>query len=195
MIDDRDQRSSSSMVNLTKGDDDAMNDIMSDWAGPLIGYLTKHTGCRSVAEDLAQQTFVRVYRNKWEYRPHLKFSTWLFTIASNLAKNYHRWKHRHPEDSMDPEKFAELISSERDDPEQAAKRSETMNALELAIQELPEVMREALLLSTSQGLSHREIARIHQTTEKAVELRIYRARQILREQMAPYFDRSDDSSS
>jgi RNA polymerase sigma-70 factor, ECF subfamily len=187
MTGERDQRAASLMLALSQGRDDALNELMADWSGPLIGYLTRLTGCASTGEDLAQETFVRVYRGKLDYRPHLKFSTWLFTIATNLAKNHHRWKQRHPEESMEPESMPELAEpSSGDDPRQLASLGETVTALREAMGKLPDPMRQALLLSTGEGLSHSQIARIQNTTEKAVELRIYRARKMLRESMAPH---------
>jgi len=189
MTDPRDQRAASLMMALSEGRDDALNGIMADWSGSILAYLTKLTGSAATGEDLAQETFVRVYRHKLDYRPHRKFSTWLYAIATNLARNHHRWKQRHPEDSVEPENLSGLTgASTTDDPQESASRGETMRALEQAIQKLPDAPREALLLSVSQGLSHHQIAHIQNTTEKAVELRIYRARRILREIMATHLE-------
>jgi RNA polymerase sigma-70 factor (ECF subfamily) len=187
MTDERDQRAASLMLALSQGREDAFNGLMTDWSAPLIGYLTRLTGCAATGEDLAQETFVRVYRGKLDYRPHLKFSTWLFTIATNLAKNHHRWKQRHPEDFVEPENIPELAAAASgDDPRQSAILGETVTALRAAMGKLPDPMREAILLATGQGLSHGQIARIQNTTGKAVELRIYRARKMLRELLAEH---------
>jgi RNA polymerase sigma-70 factor (ECF subfamily) len=189
MTDERDQRAASLMLALSEGQDDALNGLMTDWSGPLLAYLTKLTGSAATGEDLAQETFVRVYRHKLDYRPHQKFSTWLYAIATNLARNHHRWKQRHPEAAMETGDLSELgAAATTDDPQKRASRSETIQALGQAIQRLPEALREALLLSVNQGLSHQQIARIQNTTDKAVELRIYRARQILRDLMARHLD-------
>jgi RNA polymerase sigma-70 factor (ECF subfamily) len=186
MTEERDQQAAILMLALSQGRDEALNRLMAEWSAPLIGYLTKLTGSAATGEDLAQETFVRVYRHKLDYRPHQKFSTWLFTIATNLAKNFHRWKQRHPEDSHEPETLSSL-SSTQEDPSEVMSRGETMKALDVAIQQLPESLREALLLSTTQGLSHGQIARIQNSSDKAVELRIYRARKMLREMMADHW--------
>ncbi len=191
MTEERDERAVSLMRALSEGRDEALNALMTDWSALLIAYLTKVTGSASTDEDLAQETFVRIYRHKLDYRPHQRFSTWLYTIATNLARNYHRWKQRHPEDSVEPETLSGLAAAATtDDPHQSASRSETMRALAQALKKLPDTYREALLLSSSQGLSYSQIARVQNSTEKAVELRIYRARQILRELMATYHDAS-----
>lgn len=185
MIEEREQRAASLMQALSQGQDDALNRLMADWSGPLIGYLTKLTGSAATGEDLAQETFVRVYRSCKDYRPAQRFSTWLFTIASNLAKNHHRWKKRHPEESREPEVMADLSpNSEQADPAESMSRRETMSALQEAVKQLPQELREALLLSTTQGLSYAQIARVQNSSEKAVELRVYRARKLLRELMA-----------
>lgn len=188
MMEERDQQAAILMQALSQGRDEALNRLMADWSAPLIGYLTKLTGSAATGEDLAQETFVRVYRHKLDYRPHQKFSTWLFTIATNLAKNFHRWKQRHPEDSHQPETLASISStSTQEDPSEVMSRGETMKALDAAIQQLPESLREALLLSTTQGMSHGQIARIQNSSDKAVELRIYRARKILRDMLADHW--------
>lgn len=185
MTEERDQRAAALMLALAQGQDDALNRLMADWSAPLIGYLTKLTASTATGEDLAQETFVRVYRHKLDYRPQQKFSTWLFTIATNLARNHHRWKQRHPEESHEPETLSALpAASTSDHPRELLSRQETMHALDQAIKQLPDAHREALLLATTQGLSHGEIARIQNSTDKAVELRIYRARQLLRDMMA-----------
>jgi RNA polymerase sigma-70 factor (ECF subfamily) len=192
MTEERDERAVSLMLALSEGRDDALNALMADWSAPLIAYLSKLTGSVSTGEDLAQETFVRIYRHKLDYRPHQKFSTWMYAIATNLARNHHRWKQRHPEDSVEPENLSGLAAAATtDDPHQSASRSETMRALAQAMKKLPDTYREALLLSTSQGLSHSQIARVQDSTEKAVEVRIYRARQILRELMAAHLDESN----
>jgi RNA polymerase sigma-70 factor (ECF subfamily) len=191
MTEERDERAVSLMLALSEGRDDALNALMADWSAPLIAYLSKLTGSVSTGEDLAQETFVRIYRHKLDYRPHQKFSTWMYAIATNLARNHHRWKQRHPEDSVEPENLSGLAAAATtDDPHQSASRGETMRALAQAMKKLPDTYREALLLSTSQGLSHSQIARVQNSTEKAVEVRIYRARQILRELMAAHLDES-----
>lgn len=189
MTEERDQQAVALMLALAQGRDEALNRLMADWSAPLIGYLTKLTGSAATGEDLAQETFVRVYRHKLDYRPQQKFSTWLFTIATNLARNFHRWKQRHPEDAHEPEAMSALPeTSTAEHPRELLSRLETMRALDDAMKQLPDAHREALLLSTTQGLSHDQIARIQNSTVKAVELRIYRARQLLRDMMAGHFE-------
>jgi RNA polymerase sigma-70 factor, ECF subfamily len=82
---------SSAMRRLREGEDLALNEIMERWQRRVTSYLLRFTGNETVAIDLAQETFVRVYQSRERYRPQAKFSTWLFAIASNLAREHLRW--------------------------------------------------------------------------------------------------------
>src|SRR5258705_9351460 len=84
------------MLQLKGGDDLALNELMTRWQVPLVAFIHRYLGSEADALDLAQKTFVRVYQSRKSYKPSAKFSTWLFTIASNLCRNTIRCKHRHP---------------------------------------------------------------------------------------------------
>jgi RNA polymerase sigma-70 factor (ECF subfamily) len=145
------------------------------------------TGSHATASDLAQETFVRVHRHRFEYRASQKFSTWLFAIATNLARNHARWRSRHPEALTDPENLRELpVAVSNASPDEQASANERLAAVQKAVSELPHDMREVLILSTWHGMSHAEIARVQDTTEKAVEVRLYRARKLLREMLGEH---------
>lgn len=178
----RDELDAELMRTLAEGDDLALNRLMDAWSQPLIGYLMRLTGSHATACDLAQESFVRVHRHRLEYRPSQKFSTWLFAIATNLARNHARWRSRHPEALTEPENLRELpVASSSASPDEQAAANERLAAVQKAVSELPHDMREVLILSTWHGMSHAEIARVQSTTEKAVEVRLYRARKLLRE--------------
>lgn len=89
------------MSRLAAGDDLALNEIMSRWSGRISAFLYRMTGQRETAVDLAQETFVKLYQARGRYRPQGNFSTYLFAIAANLARNHSRWKARHPTVSLD----------------------------------------------------------------------------------------------
>jgi RNA polymerase sigma-70 factor (ECF subfamily) len=108
MTRDRDEFDIELMRCLAEGDDLALNRLMDAWSQPLIAYLIRLTGSDATAQDLAQETFVRVYRHRLEYRSSQKFSTWLFAIATNLARNHARWRGRHPETLLGHENLSEL---------------------------------------------------------------------------------------
>ena len=85
------------MERLQAGDDLALNEIMGRWKQPLASYLLRQLGGHEDALDLTMETFVRVYESRHRYAPSARFARWLFTIATNLARNHVRWKERHPE--------------------------------------------------------------------------------------------------
>jgi len=183
----RDELDAELMRTLAEGDDLALNHLMDAWSQPLISYLMRLTGSHATACDLAQESFVRVHRHRLEYRPSQKFSTWLFAIATNLARNHARWRSRHPEALTEPEKLRELpVAGSSTSPDQQAVANERLAAVQQAVSELPHDLREVLILSTWHGLSHAEIARVQDTTEKAVEVRLYRARKLLREMLGEH---------
>jgi RNA polymerase sigma-70 factor (ECF subfamily) len=178
----RDELDAELMRTLAEGDDLALNRLMDAWSQPLISYLMRLTGSHATACDLSQESFVRVHRHRFEYRASQKFATWLFAIATNLARNHARWRCRHPEALTEPENLRELqVASTHASPDEQAAANERLAAVQKAVSELPHDMREVLILSTWHGLSHAEIARVQSTTEKAVEVRLYRARKLLRE--------------
>ena len=88
------------MSRLREGEDLALDEIMDRWQGRLMSYLFRLTGTETVAIDLAQDTFVRVYQHRERYRATGAFSSWLFAIATNLARQHTRWKMRHHSISM-----------------------------------------------------------------------------------------------
>ncbi|MBL9183416.1 MAG: RNA polymerase sigma factor [Verrucomicrobiaceae bacterium] len=183
----RDELDAELMRTLAEGDDLALNRLMDAWSQPLIGYLMRLTGSHATACDLAQESFVRVHRHRLQYQASQKFSTWLFAIATNLARNYARWRSRHPEALTEPENLRELpVASSRASPDEQAAANERLAAVQKAVSELPHDMREVLILSTWHGMSHAEIARVQDTTEKAVEVRLYRARKLLREMLGEH---------
>ncbi|HRH95379.1 MAG TPA: RNA polymerase sigma factor [Prosthecobacter sp.] len=187
MTRDRDEFDIELMRCLAEGDDLALNRLMDAWSQPLIAYLTRLTSSEATAQDLAQETFVRVYRHRLEYRSSQKFSTWLFAIATNLARNHARWRGRHPETLLGHEKLRELPVIAKDaQPDEQTIVNERVAAIQKAISELPQDMREVLILSTWHGMSHAEIARVQDTSEKAVELRLYRARKLLRDLLSDH---------
>lgn len=170
------------MGRLVSGDDLALNGIMERWKSRLVAYLYRFTGSEAAALDLAQETFVRLYQGRMKFRSGSPFSTWLFGIASNLARNHLRWRHRHPTLAM--EEADEVMSD--GDPLSAAESNERGKAVREAIAALPPDLRESLILGEYERLSHAEIAGIAGCSAKAVEHRISRARGILRRELSRY---------
>ncbi|MEA3208837.1 MAG: hypothetical protein QOE70_1894 [Chthoniobacter sp.] len=178
------------MLRLKGGDDLALNDLMSRWRQPLVGFILRYTGNEPDALDLAQETFVRVFEHRGSYEPRGKFSTWLFTIATNLSRNQARWRERHPTvtlhssgDSDDP-RLEDTLPAPGDNPAASAERRDLANAVREHIQELPHDLKTVVLLFEYQDLGYEEIAATLGCTPKAVETRLYRARRSLRESLS-----------
>ena len=85
------------MARLVTGHEPALNDLMERHAGVLFGFLCRFIGDEDAANDLAQETFVRVYQHRTDFKEGMRFSSWLFTIGGNLARNHLRARSRRPE--------------------------------------------------------------------------------------------------
>ncbi len=179
------------MTRLANGNDLALNELMDRWSDRVAAFLYKMTGQRDAAVDLAQETFVRLYQARGRYRATGNFSTYLFAIATNLARNHARWKSRHPTVSLDAMHAdgTAVISDPpdmRQTPDEVARSVEKFRAVHEAFQCLPVDLREAMSLFVYEGLGYAEIAAISQCSPKAVETRIYRARQILKDRLSEF---------
>jgi RNA polymerase sigma-70 factor, ECF subfamily len=184
------------MLQLASGDDLALNALMRRWEVPLRGFIARFIQDQDEAEDLAQETFARIYRARQRYQPTAKFSTWMFSIALNLARTHLKRRNRRPFS------FFGLGNSHGDDPPDGLERSvspdpapddvllvdEAAAAVREAIGELAPDLRSAVLLFEYEDLSHAEIAKIEGCSPKAVETRLYRARQLLKKRLARYLD-------
>src|SRR5229473_77026 len=98
-----DEQDRSDMAQLATGHDTSLDDLMSRHAERLYHYLLRMLQNETEASDLAQETFVRVYLNRVKFKAAHKFSTWLYTIATNLARDVRRYRARHPQLSLDAE--------------------------------------------------------------------------------------------
>ena len=185
-LDDRDRRD---MIRLTAGDDAALNELMERHGGKMVNYLVRCLQNEEDAADTAQETFVRVYQNRAKYDTRIKFSTWLYTIATNLVKDRYRHRTRHPQVSLDAENeatggdFRENVPEQNLTPIESLQATERAEAVRKAVEQLPEELRTPLILSEYEELSHAEIGEILHCTTKAVETRIYRARKQLRDSL------------
>jgi len=177
------------MERLIAGQDAALNCLMERHAAPVFHFLCRMVGNEDDANDLAQETFARVFRARARFRLNEKFSTWLYTIAANLARNHFRWRARHPNVSLntgteDPEQSLENILPARDAaPSEQTLAAERAAAVRKEVSRLAEDLREAIVLCEWEDRSMAEAAIILETTPKAIESRLYRARKQLRERL------------
>jgi RNA polymerase sigma-70 factor (ECF subfamily) len=184
-----DVRDRADMERLIAGHDAALNDLMERHASPVFQFLCRMVGNEDDANDLAQETFVRVFRARTSFRTNEKFSTWLYTIAANLARNHFRWRARHPNVSLEAETgnseqtLGATLPANGPAPNEQALAAERDTAVRDAVGKLPDDLREAIVLCEWEERSLAEAAAILETTPKAVESRLYRARGILRERL------------
>jgi RNA polymerase sigma-70 factor, ECF subfamily len=176
------------MLRLKNGEDWILNELMTRWQQPLVAFIYRYIGHETDALDLAQETFVRVYETRQRYTIQAKFSTWLFAIAGNLCRNHLRWRQRRGEsvpESWDTEdaQLAESLRSPDDSPDQAIIRSESISIIKEVVSRLPHDLRTVILLYEYQGLSYEEISPVVGCSRKAVEMKLYRARKLLRERL------------
>ena len=175
------------MAGLAAGEDLALSLLMHRWRDRVASFLHKMTGHPDIAADLVQETFVKLYLARNRYRPAGKFSTYLFAIAANLGRNQARWHARHPTVSLDmPRDQAGAVpepAAAGPSPGETAATEERAREVFQAFRELPPDLREAMSLFIYEDLGYAEIAQIAGCSAKAVETRIYRARQLLKERL------------
>ncbi|HVZ66395.1 MAG TPA: RNA polymerase sigma factor [Lacunisphaera sp.] len=175
------------MRRLQDGEDAALAQLMERWELRVRRFIFRIVGNPADADDLAQEVFVRVYAKRASYHPGAKFSSWCFAIAANQARNRLRWWRRRPELSLEAwaETGGELADgSAGGAPAQAAEKRERVAAVRAAVAALPVEWRTALVLFEYEGLAIAEIGAALACTPKAVENRLYRARQRLKAVLA-----------
>ena len=181
-----DELDAADMRRLVSGYDAALNDIMERHGERLFYYLIRSLQNEDEAADLAQEAFVRVYQNRAKFNGRHKFSTWLYAIAANLVKDRYRWRSRHPQVSLDAENeqtgnsLRDHLPAHDPTPSDRLQANERADAVRRAVAALPEDLRTPLILAEYEERSHAEIGEILGCSAKAVETRIYRARQQLR---------------
>jgi RNA polymerase sigma-70 factor, ECF subfamily len=180
------------MARLVAGDGAALNHLLERHATRLFHYLIRLIQNESDAEELAHETFVRVFRHAHRYNPAQRFSTWLYTIATNLVRDRHRRHVRHPHLSLESAEDHEgasirdsLPASGRS-PAQDLASAETVAAVQRAIAELPDELRIPIILAEYEEASYHEIAAIVGGTTKSVEMKLYRARKLLRTRLSTW---------
>lgn len=168
------------MLACRAGDAGALGALFRRWSAPLLRYLERMTGDAGVAEELVQETFLRVHRARERYSPEARFSTWLYTIANHLALNELRRPHQrfdHRSVDEDDDERAPLVLA--GDPPRTEERIDAKRegaAVAAALAELPERQRAALWLTAVEGLSYADVASSLGTSEKSVKALVHRAR-------------------
>lgn len=163
------------------GDEGAFRELVERWQTPVFRFLERMLGSREDAQDLAQETFLRMCVNARRYRPEGRFQSWLFRIAGNLARSQLRRRKILRWVAFEPA-VHEPASSERSAQESLERRVEDAGVRD-AILVLPDRQREALLLRTFEEMSYQEIADAMNTSVGAVESLLHRATTALRREL------------
>ena len=185
-----DEQDAADMVRLAQGHDAGLSELMARHGEGLFHYLIRQVQSEAEASDLAQEAFVRVYQNRAKFDPCQKFSTWIYAIATNLGRDRLRWRSRHPQVSLEAEDehsgttLLEHLADGRPTPDQTMQSGERVETVRKAVAGLPEELRTPLILAEFEERSQAEIAAILKCSPKAVEMRLYRARNQLRERLA-----------
>lgn len=163
------------MLALGRGEVGAFDRLFVRWAPPLLRYLERMVGDPAVAEELVQESFLRLYRARERYQPTAKFSTWLYTIATNTARNELRKPFRRHLHEVEEEGFSSALTGGGPGVDEQVALLEEADAVSEALLQLPERQREALLL-VAEGLSYAEIAELQAISLSATKALVHRAR-------------------
>ncbi|MEO6739921.1 MAG: RNA polymerase sigma factor [Chthoniobacteraceae bacterium] len=177
---------------LAGGDDAALDGLLARYEQPVFHFICRHVGNEADAREIAQEVFVRLYFNVAKFKPAAKFSTWLHQIALNLCRDHlksRRTRQAAVTESLsaredDAEHPARQFAVEKGTPSDEAVARERMAALDAGMDALPPDLRIALVMTALEQRSHRECADLLETTPKAIETRVHRARKQLIEWLA-----------
>ena len=188
------------MLAVQAGDVFAFEELTARNQGRVYAYLQRFVGDPQLAEDLAQDVFMRVYKHRSTYRQEARFSTWLFRIAHNVAYNALRTRSRRPEtlfnaaagpgsgESTQFEFEESLLTRSGSTPTQKVARLEKQAIVRDAVQKLPPRQRQAVLLARFEGMSYQEIADVMEMSQEAVKSLICRAHKNLRDILTPFIE-------
>jgi RNA polymerase sigma-70 factor (ECF subfamily) len=178
------------MLRAGAGDDSAFDFLVEKFRRPMISFMYRMVHNHAVAEELAQEVFLRVYRSRSSYAAEAKFTTWLYRIATNLAVNHAR--------DTRQERMADSVSLDEPDedsgatPDVASKdltaeqdivRRERLAAIRQRVMELPERQRMAVLMHKYQDMDYKQIAEVLKLSESATKSLLFRAYESLRDKL------------
>jgi RNA polymerase sigma-70 factor (ECF subfamily) len=181
------------MLRAGAGDDSAFDHLVEKFRRPMISFMYRMVHNRAVAEELAQEVFLRVYRSRASYAAEAKFTTWLYRIATNLAVNHAR--------DTRQERMADSISLDQPDeesgstPDVASKditaeqdmvRRERLAAIRQHVMDLPERQRMAVLMHKYQDMDYKQIADVLKLSESATKSLLFRAYESLRDKLKDF---------
>jgi RNA polymerase sigma-70 factor (ECF subfamily) len=181
------------MLRVKAGDQAAFDYLIGKYRRPMISFMYRMARNAAVAEDLAQEVFLRVYRSRGSYEANAKFTTWLYRIATNLAVNHARdTRHERSEVTVSLDEPDEESGTTLELPdgsltaEQAIVRRERLLAIRRKVEALPEQQRLAVIMHKYQQMDYKQIAEVLKKSESATKSLLFRAYETLREQLKEF---------
>ncbi len=179
------------MLRSGQGDLKAFHQLVELHQHAVVGTVAKMLGNGSDAEDISQQVFVRIWKSAPRYEPSAKFTTWMFTITRNLVFNEMRRRQRKPVVSLDEREDEHHIPTTIDSglqPDESRLQKELEEAVDAAIQQLPEKQRLAVILRRYEQMPYEDIAEVLDLSLSAVKSLLFRARTQLKELLRDYLE-------
>jgi len=181
------------MLELRAGNMAGFDYLIQKYRKPIIHFMYRMVHNQAIAEELAQEVFLRVYRSRETYRAEARFSTWLYRIATNLGVNHARDTRQERSastvhlDEIDPETGTTPdVADSSIGAEKAMLRDERMNAIRQHVLALPERQRMAVLMHKYEGMDYKQIGEVLKLSESATKSLLFRAYQTLREKLKAF---------
>jgi RNA polymerase sigma-70 factor (ECF subfamily) len=177
------------MLRVRDGDAASFEILLRRYRLPLVSYFRRMVRDQALAEDLAQEVFLRVYKSRERYQPDARFTTWLYRIATNLALNAIRDRRDEVSGSGDDDGEGGGVLERFIDPcptvEQRLVQRDRERLIRQSVESLPENQRAAVILHKYQEVDYRQIASILSVSESAVKSLLFRAYETLRLRLEP----------
>jgi len=171
------------MQQYLEGDRDAFEELMRRYRNELLQFLTRFLGSRAAGEDVFQETFLQIHLSAETFDPSRRFKPWLFTIAANKARDYHRKHHKRQPlslsapvgDAGEGQQFVDLMEAELPSPDEPILDAERSRLVKHVVDSMPAHLREILLLSYFQRMSYNQIAESLEIPLGTVKSRLHTA--------------------
>ena len=176
------------MLSVKEGDEASFAMLLARYRTPVMNFIYRMVQNQPVAEELAQEVFLRVYRARNGYAPSAKFTTWLFRIATHLALNAIRdSRGERVTESLDQEQTpADTLADRRASVEQVLLEEARLMEIRRAVQALPAKQRAAVLMHKYEEMEYAQIAQVLGCSESAVKSLLFRAYETLRQKLAHF---------